>query len=158
MNEVDFRNWLVKNDVNRKVQSDIVSRIKKIEKEIENCDIDEQYRSDKCESIMALFLNMGINDEMKKYPIKNPKEKKHFNISNYFKPEYREDGYFCSKDFEEKCEIFDKFVEENDMDIPKELRGEALKIFLKENFNIDWEWDENKRLLDEYKDEIKIVY
>ena len=33
MNEVDFRNWLVKNDVNKKVQSDIVSRIKKIEKD-----------------------------------------------------------------------------------------------------------------------------
>ncbi len=68
MNEVDFRNWLVKNDVNKKVQSDIVSRIKKIEKEIENCDIDEQYRRDKCEYLMSLFLNMGINDEMKKYP------------------------------------------------------------------------------------------
>lgn len=67
MNEVDFRNWLVKNDVNKKVQSDIVSRIKKIEKEIENCDIDEQYRRDKCEYLMSLFLNMGINDEMKKY-------------------------------------------------------------------------------------------
>lgn len=68
MNEVDFRNWLVKNDVNKKVQSDIVSRIKKIEKEIENCDIDEQYRRDKCEYLMSLFLNMGKNDEMKKYP------------------------------------------------------------------------------------------
>lgn len=28
MNEVDFRNWLVKNDVNKKVQSDIVSNSK----------------------------------------------------------------------------------------------------------------------------------
>ena len=41
MNEVDFRNWLVKNDVNKKVQSDIVSRIKKIEKEIENCEVNK---------------------------------------------------------------------------------------------------------------------
>ncbi len=68
MNEVDFRNWMARNDVNRKVQSDIVSRIKKIEREIENCDIDEQYRSDNCEALMALFLNMGKNEEMKKYP------------------------------------------------------------------------------------------
>lgn len=67
MNEVDFRNWLVRNNVNRKVQSDIVSRIKKIENEIENCDIDEQYRSDRCEYLMSLFLNMGLNDEMQKY-------------------------------------------------------------------------------------------
>lgn len=68
MNEVEFRNWMVRNKTNRKVQSDIVSRIKKIEREIENCDVDEQYRSDRCESLMALFLNMGLNDEMKKYP------------------------------------------------------------------------------------------
>lgn len=68
MNEVEFRNWMVRNNVNRKVQSDIVSRIKKIEREIENCDIDEQYRSDRCVSLMALFLKMGLNDEMKKYP------------------------------------------------------------------------------------------
>ena len=71
MNEVEFRNWMNKNNINRKVQSDIISRLKKIEREIEDCDIDEQYRSDKCESIMALFLNMGINDEMKKYPNAN---------------------------------------------------------------------------------------
>lgn len=68
MNEVDFRNWLVKNGVKRKVQSDIVSRIKKIEREIESCDIDEQYRRDRCEYLMSLFLSMGVNEEMKKYP------------------------------------------------------------------------------------------
>ena len=42
--------------------------IKKVEKEIENCDIDEQYRRDRCAYLMSLFLNMGLNDEMKKYP------------------------------------------------------------------------------------------
>lgn len=68
MNEVEFRNWMAQNNVNRKVQSDIVSRLKKIEREIENCDIDEQYRSDKCKSLMALFVNMGRNNDMKKYP------------------------------------------------------------------------------------------
>ncbi len=71
MNEVEFRNWMISNDVNRKVQSDIISRIKKIEREIENCDIDEQYRSDRCESLMAMFLNMGKNNEMKKHPNAN---------------------------------------------------------------------------------------
>ena len=68
MNEVAFKNWLIGRDLNPKVRSDIVSRIKKVEKEIENCDIDEQYRSDRCESLMALFLNMGLNEEMKKHP------------------------------------------------------------------------------------------
>ncbi len=83
MNEVEFRNWMIRNNVNRKVQSDVVSRIKKIEREIENCDIDEQYRSDKCESLMALFLNMGINDEMKKYPNAN------FPIGKYYMSTFR---------------------------------------------------------------------
>ena len=71
MNEVDFRNWMVRKSVNRKVQSDVVSRLKKIEREIENCDIDEQYRSDKCVHLMSLFLKLGNNDEMKKYPNAN---------------------------------------------------------------------------------------
>ncbi len=83
MNEVDFRNWMISKNVNRKVQSDIVSRIKKIEREIENCDIDEQYRSDKCESLMAMFLNMGINNEMEKYPSAN------FPIGKYYMSTFR---------------------------------------------------------------------
>ncbi len=68
MNEVEFRIWMNKNEVNKKVQSDTVSRIKKIEREINHCDIDEQYRSDKCNYLMSLFVNKGINERMKKYP------------------------------------------------------------------------------------------
>ncbi len=83
MNEVEFKNWLVKKDVNKKVQSDIVSRIKKIEKEIENCDIDEQYRSDRCEYLMSLFSNMGMNNEMKKYPFAD------FPIGKYYMSTFR---------------------------------------------------------------------
>ena len=83
MNEVEFRNWMIKNDINRKVQSDIVSRIKKVEREIENCDIDEQYRSDQCEYLMSLFLNMGINDNMKKYSYAN------FPIGKYYMSTFR---------------------------------------------------------------------
>ncbi len=66
MNEVEFRNWLSKNDINKKMQSDFISRLKRIEREINHCDIDEQYRSDKCEFLLALFSNMGKNDEMQK--------------------------------------------------------------------------------------------
>ena len=68
MNEVEFRNWLEKRNIKKKVQGDCVSRLKRIERELNHCDIDEQYRSDKCEYIMSLFLNMGENEEMKKYP------------------------------------------------------------------------------------------
>lgn len=71
MNEVEFRNWLLNNKVDKKVQSDLVSRLKRIEREIENCDIDEQYRSDKCKYLMSLFSNMGKNLEMQKYSTAN---------------------------------------------------------------------------------------
>lgn len=67
MNEIEFKQWLSDNNVNKKVQSDLVSRIKNFERAIKNCDIDEQYRIDKCEYLLSLFKNKGLNDEMQKY-------------------------------------------------------------------------------------------
>lgn len=69
MNEVEFRNWLLKNGCTAKVAGDHISRIKRVEREINHCDIDEQYRNDKCSYLLGLFFNNGNNDEMKK--IKN---------------------------------------------------------------------------------------
>lgn len=83
MDEVGFRNWLINNGTNHKVAGDTISRLKRIEREIENCDIDEQYRSDKCEYLLRLFLEMGNNDEMKKYPNAN------FPIGKYYMSTYR---------------------------------------------------------------------
>lgn len=83
MNEVEFRNWLSRNGVKPKIVNDTVSRLKRIEREIENCDIDEQYRIDKCENLLKLFLKMGKNDEMKKYP------NAHFPIGKYYMSTYR---------------------------------------------------------------------
>lgn len=83
MNEVEFRNWLQTKGVKQKVVSDTISRLKRIEKEIENCDIDEQYRIDKCEVLSNLFLDMGKNEEMKKYPNAN------FPIGKYYMSTYR---------------------------------------------------------------------
>ena len=69
MNEVEFRNWLINKGTKTKVAGDTISRLKRIEREIENCDIDEQYRSDKC--------------EMKKYPNAN------LPIGKYYMSTYR---------------------------------------------------------------------
>ncbi len=33
MNEIEFKNWLINNGTNQKVASDIVSRLKRIEKQ-----------------------------------------------------------------------------------------------------------------------------
>lgn len=71
MNEVEFRNWLEKKGTKKKVQSDTISRLKRVEKEINRCDIDEQYRNDRCEYLLSLFTNMGNNEEMKKFPNAN---------------------------------------------------------------------------------------
>lgn len=83
MNEVEFKNWLIKHGTKRKIASDEVSRLKRIERELKNCDIDEQYRRDKCEYLLKLFLGMGINEEMKKYPNAN------FPIGKYYMSTFR---------------------------------------------------------------------
>ena len=40
MNEVEFRNWLLKNGTNKKVQGDCVARLKRVERELGHCDLD----------------------------------------------------------------------------------------------------------------------
>lgn len=67
MNEIDFKIWLNENNTPKKVQSDLISRLKRFEREIKNCDIDEQYRNDKCVYLLSLFKNKGLNDNMAEY-------------------------------------------------------------------------------------------
>lgn len=83
MNEIEFNNWLIKKGVKKKVAGDIICRLKRIEHEIENCDIDEQYCIDKCEYLLKLFLHMGNNEQMKKYSNAN------FPIGKYYMSTYR---------------------------------------------------------------------
>lgn len=64
MNEMDFRIWFSRQDANKKVVSDIVSRLKRIEREITHCDIDVEYRRDECRSLLSFFKNKGINEQM----------------------------------------------------------------------------------------------
>lgn len=66
MNEVDFKNWLAKKNIKRKVQGDIISRLKRVERELNRCDLDKEYQKDRCESIKALFSKQGLNPMMKK--------------------------------------------------------------------------------------------
>lgn len=66
MNEVEFRNWKMQNGCKKKLSSDTISRLKRIEKEL-RCDIDIEFKKDKCQYLISLFLAMGRNEEMKKY-------------------------------------------------------------------------------------------
>lgn len=64
MNEIDFRTWLSRQGVNKKVASDMVSRIKRIERETSHYDIDVEYNKDECATLLSLFKNKGINEQM----------------------------------------------------------------------------------------------
>lgn len=64
MNEIDFRKWLLLNKTNKKVQSDLISRIKRVEKNIGHCDIDVEYHNDQCKILLSYFNKNGCNDLM----------------------------------------------------------------------------------------------
>ena len=66
MNEIEFRQWLSNNDVPKKVQSDIVSRLKRLERINGYFDLDDEYEKDNCDFLFSLFKNKGLNDNMKK--------------------------------------------------------------------------------------------
>lgn len=95
MNEVEFHNWMAGKGIKKKVQGDCISRLKRIEKEINRCDMDEQYRNDHCEYLMSLFLHMGENDNMKKYSNANlPIGKYHMSTFRYAVKQYVQ---FCDE-------------------------------------------------------------
>ena len=67
MDAVSFRAWLINNGVKSKVATDTVSRVKKLKKEINNCDIDAHYKRDRCAYLLSLFFNKGQNEQMQQY-------------------------------------------------------------------------------------------
>ena len=83
MNELEFKKWMNDREMGKKIQGDCISRLKRIEREIDHCDIDEQYRNDRCEYLMSLFLKKGENEKMRKYPNAD------FPIGKYFMSTYR---------------------------------------------------------------------
>ncbi len=67
MNEINFKLWLNDRGYSKKVQSDIISRLKKIEREFGFIDIDDEYANDKCEKLLSSFKNKGENEEMNRF-------------------------------------------------------------------------------------------
>jgi len=64
MDELNFRLWLKNNSYSKKVESDVVSRLKKLERELHYIDIEKEYSKDNCSSLLLLFKNKGENKEM----------------------------------------------------------------------------------------------
>ena len=84
MDEVSFRSWLSRKGVTPKVISDTVSRLKRLEKEMGHCDIDEEYRCDECRRIFSALKNNGNNEIMNSYqPVNLPIGKYYMSTFRY---------------------------------------------------------------------------
>ena len=95
MNEIEFRNWMKKNGSNPKVTGDCISRLKRIERELDRCDIDKEYHSDRCSLLLSVFENMGQNEAIKKFPNANlPSGKYYMNTYRYALRKYID---FCDQ-------------------------------------------------------------
>ena len=66
MDEINFKNWLATGKTAKKTQSDCVSRLKRVERELK-IDLDKRYKKTKLEDILRAFSQKGENDEMKKF-------------------------------------------------------------------------------------------
>lgn len=66
MNEIYFRKFLISKKYSKKLCSDFISRIKRLENTIENCDVDNEYDKDRCKKTLSLLENNGDNEELKK--------------------------------------------------------------------------------------------
>lgn len=71
MNEFDFYVYLRNRDVSRKICSDNISRLRRVEKCIADCDLDEEYYKDRCTELLSYFAKKGENDKIKKVLIGN---------------------------------------------------------------------------------------
>ena len=71
MNEIDFTVWLKSNGTSNKVCSDYVSRLKRVERSLIDCDLDEEFVKDRCQHLLSLFTQTGRNEEMRKRMIGN---------------------------------------------------------------------------------------
>lgn len=82
MRELDFHNWLTNNNTPKKLCSDYISRLKRLEHSISDCDLDEEYKKDKCNSLLELFNKSGQNKKMASRHIGNLPIGKYY-ISTY---------------------------------------------------------------------------
>lgn len=64
MNQLKFRQWLEIQGVKPKVQTDFISRLKRIEKELNHIDIDDEYDRDNCKNLYSYFEKNGKNKLM----------------------------------------------------------------------------------------------
>lgn len=61
MKELEYRQWLRNLGISKKMESDFVSRLKRLETKLCIYDIDEEYQYDKCTRLLK-YLSSGCKD------------------------------------------------------------------------------------------------
>ena len=103
MLELDFIIWLQNKEIPKKIISDYVSRLKRIEHSLLDCDIDEEFAKDKCEYLLSLFYKSGKNKEMARIHVGNlPIGKYYISTYKYVVRRYIEFKKFMSIQQEQK--------------------------------------------------------
>lgn len=87
MQEMEFRKWLSDNRVSRKMQTDFVSRIKRIERGLEIFDIDEEYKKDKCERLLK-YLSCGCKENLYERKLELSGTSKQYSVLKYAVKKY----------------------------------------------------------------------
>ena len=67
MNEIDFKNWFSNQNISKKVISDTISRLKRLELSLDNIDLDEEYKKDNCAQLLSFFKCKGLNSYAKQF-------------------------------------------------------------------------------------------
>ena len=96
MNDLKFHIWLKEKNTSAKNISDIVSRCRKVERDL-HLSIDEEYLTDKCKHLLNLFNDLGRNDEMRSINSNLPIGKPY--INSYRSAIYRYIEYIESNDY-----------------------------------------------------------
>jgi hypothetical protein len=95
MDNLGFRMWLSEIHIKKKVISDIISRLKHVERELGNMDLDELYDADFFDSLYSLFINQGQKLEYLYPNAKLPNTK--YQLNNYKHAIYRYASYKNTK-------------------------------------------------------------
>lgn len=110
--------------------------IEELKKEIAELETEIQRKKN-----LLLTFESRLSEKPKPVPI--------FNKEDYLLPEYREGGYFTSKDYYDKCEEFHKILEEYGEDYRSLSRNEYIylkKEFFQNTYGITWLSEEEQFL------------
>lgn len=104
------------------------------------------------ESILEIENTIKSMKYLKEHPLVASESSR----DSLLKKEYRSDGYFNSDDFTQKCDEFEKYIEElrkeRENDFTRFEYITLKKSFMKKKYNLDWLPEE-----EQYLDGVKVI-